>query len=315
MQYPSSLLLIDRIPSAPIAAAGLALALLLAPSAALAETLYCRVLGPDAGGATLGYRCNGPVPCSTDATCDVAVFGDRAVCQAFDERTTERLCRAECSTIVGCDETSDCARLGGATPQCVPFLEGSGEPSGLCVYPSLGITYCAEAPPSVINHFWTTCHTLPGGGVTSNYFDGDCDGDGCANGEDAAPCEAGEAPCVARTRGPLCLDLTARDAGVGPIDGGSDADAGTTTEPDASAPATDGGAAGEDAGPTGELDAGRVEAMDGGGGPPGTGFNGGGGCRCAIPGGGTRAPGGGLVLGLLALGTWARRRSASRLTR
>jgi MYXO-CTERM domain-containing protein len=298
MQYSSCLLSI------------LSIVLLLAPAAARAEPLHCRVTGLDGGGTILAYRCSAPVPCSTVATCDPTVFGDRAVCQAFDERTGEPFCRAECSTILGCDETSDCARLGSATPQCVPFEPSDGgEPSGLCLYPTLGITYCADAPPTVIDHYWMACHTLPGGGVTSNYFDGDCDGDGCANGEDSTPCIAGDGPCVPRTRGPLCGTAMALDAGVGSGDGGTSADAGATTEPDGgNATTPDAGEDEDDAGTTVELDAGERGEMDAGGAPPGIGFNGGGGCRCGVPGRGS-APGGALGIGLLALLALARRRN------
>lgn len=283
--------------------AAIALSAAAGPSAARAAPLVCRITGADADGVPT-YRCGGLVSCESALECDGETFGPEAVCQSYDEDAPGAFCRASCGTIVGCAESTDCPDFGGvATPVCVRFDASRGEPSGLCVYRGIGIHYCAAVEePAVLRHYWTTCHTRADGTLTSNYFEGDCDGDGCANGDDSTPCVAGEESCVFGTRGRLC-EATATDAGVPVADGGASGDGGVN--------APDAAASDEDGGTSGSFDAGG-DTMDAGARPPGVGFNGGGGCRCAAPGGGDASPGASALLAVAVLATIRARRSRRR---
>ncbi|MDQ3032576.1 MAG: hypothetical protein M3Y87_09185, partial [Myxococcota bacterium] len=197
----------------------LALAITTTAGTARAEPLVCRITGADVDGVPT-YRCGGLITCESAAECAGDDFGATAVCQSYDEGAPESFCRPACGTIVGCDESSDCPDFGGvAAPVCARFAASTGEPSGLCLYRGIGIHYCAGAEePTVIDHFWTTCHTRADGTLTSNYYEGDCDGDGCANGDDTTPCLASDDVCMFGTRGRLC-EAMRPDAGMPAADG------------------------------------------------------------------------------------------------
>ncbi|HJL14449.1 MAG TPA: hypothetical protein RMH99_02265 [Sandaracinaceae bacterium LLY-WYZ-13_1] len=116
-------------------------------------------------------------------------------------------------------------------------------------------------------------------GWTPNWYLGDCDGDGCPNGADPAPCADGSELCEATPfLGPSCDGTpTPVDAGVTPpVDAGPTpgADAGPTPAPDAGPPLA------VDAGPSPPMDAGTAPGVDAAEAPNGLEFTGGGGCTC-----------------------------------
>lgn len=292
-----------------LATCTLALSLALAPPAR-AEPTVCTIFPATMGTMPYEHRCAPPTSCDSDATCDPAVLGEGAVCQAYDGRSGERLCRGACSTVFGCSEGGDCPRLGGVTGRCAPTGALGGAPPGICLYDTADtsrIVYCTGTGP-IAHDAFARCHTTPAGEITTNYYEGDCDEDGCPNGADPAPCLAGDEPCLEPgTLGPLCARPTVPpDAGVSLPDAGPPAADAAISTPDGGNAGEDAGG-GEDAGSGGDLDAGPSREMDAGEVPPGIGFNGGGGCRCAVPGGASSSGSGALALAALALVAIARR--------
>src|SRR5690606_7158932 len=150
--------------------------------------------------------------------------------------------------------------------------------------------------------------TTPDGARTSSWLFGDCDHDGCPNGRDPSPCAAGrddECGTVTLGDGECVAPVPPRelDAGVPERDAGTvEGDAGGD-EQDAGDDELDAGSDELDAGTSGEADAGPET-------PPGIGFNGGGGCRCAVPGGTSERSGGALLALALVLGAIVTRRRA-----
>jgi hypothetical protein len=308
-----------------LARAGIALAIAgsaIVPSAR-AEFRTCHITGRS--GTTPVYTCSAPVGCDEPSTCPEAL-GDAPMC--LELLDSESICIARCSTLFGCTTTSDCPRIFDGSPTCVPFSAAvSGDPPGLCLLldPGLDVTYCADG--EVIPHYFSACHTDRTGSLATNYWDGDCDGDGCPNGIDPTTCTRG-GECGTVSRGLFCATMMAADGGVATVDAGAatdDAgpeprDAGATMAGDASGNAGDGGR--RDAGPITQLDGSAAED----GGRPGLfdagtelvqlpTFSGGGGCRCAAPGSGRAGSGaaGALsVLALLLLSVASRRRKPSR---
>jgi len=265
-----------------------------AASVAQGQTTACVFRGADSTPPIECMRaeCDGTAACPTffgpGATCDELAIGG----------TEEMLCRAPCGTLFGCGEASDCPRIADSTGACVPLdAPLSSATPRVCVYPAVQVTYCPDpttpAADLVSGHFLKTCHTTPESTPTSNYFLGDCDGDGCPNGADMTPCVAGEDACGVVSIGGDCAPPSETDAGVALPDGGNVQD---------DAGVSDAGAA--DAGVTAEDDAGP-SAMDGSTTPP-VSFHGGGGCTCSA--GSRAAPRAALALGMLALLVLRRRR-------
>lgn len=295
-------------------------------SRARAEAVVCRVTNE--GAAEVPFVCSND-SCSTTDPCGDE-WGAGAECAS--PFGSESLCRPACGTLFGCSSDTDCPRIGGARGTCTLQSVAVTEPAGFCTYASLGITYCLTSS-ELAAHFFLACHTRPDGARTSSYFAGDCDADGCPNGEDAAPCDNTTATCAvplpegACTLGGARLDggvVEPRDAGVrtdaGPRDAGSgEGDGGTSVERDANveddagAAQDDAGGTQDDAGLTGQ-DANASTDFDGGpAAPPGVTFGGGGGCRCAVP-GAADAGVAGVLPALLALAAalCRRRRRATR---
>lgn len=288
----------------------------LAGSAGVARAApsVCRYV-PAAAGGTGDYEC-GLDGCSEASECSMVQYGDAPICDLWAPGSDSPHCRRLCGTMFGCGELSECPVLFGQTPSaCTPITvraAGADGPPGFCTYTALAIDYCVNAvSPSVIAHFYNQCHTTPDGTPTSNYMLGDCDADGCPNGLDAFTCDATtDEACGSVMRGPTtCSAINPLDGGIavfdaGPlpvVDGGNVPDASTAdgdggnAQDDAATSAPDAGAF--DAGANGEVDAGVAVS-----------FNGGGGCRCAVPGGGARSTSAGMMIAGLALAALIRRR-------
>jgi MYXO-CTERM domain-containing protein len=193
-----------------------------------------------------------------------------------------------------CFATAQCTL--GSTLDCGPF--------GTCVSTGSLHGFCQAA---AISGCAASCSVDPLDWASPS---GDCDGDGAQNGCDVHVCAttAGDTACVANES--VCAPL---DAGIVPVDGGA-------IIPDASVATPDGGdqadASVEDdastAGDGGVATPDASASMDGGASsadagvttiPPGLGFGGGGGCRCAVPSEHGRGPTGAVfvVLGIAAI--------------
>ncbi len=264
--------------------------------------------------AAAGLVCGDARPCDPDTA---SSFPCRGLGQCEDGWSDVPRCRPPCSTLFLC--TPGSTPGGAPLPEQCPDLDGtpgacvtlpSGVPSvdgrtGLCVYGTFFDASCAGMGPT------DACFMDPSGAITSNYFAGDCDGDGAPNACDTLRCAAGGgtstcAPAV----GDGCTPTYPPPVDAGPdagSDAGAPADAGNAQTDaalgsDAGGAGTDSGASTPDAGGSGSdassgIDAG-VQA----------GFSGGGGCRCAAAGAGT-APAGVAGLALLALGLVLGRRA------
>lgn len=254
-----------------------------AATPARAELRICEILSTSPTG---GFEplCLPPTPC---------VPGDD-VCSGFTEGVCGTAladlplyCRPHCGTILACSEGADCRRWRDALGDCRLVAAGMDPPFSVCAYPSLGATYCGTPGAPVPTERFAACHTRPDGSPTSNYFEGNCDGDGCPNGGDLLPCVNDRAPCSE-------LDLTISCSSA-PIDAGVP-DGGNL--PDASVTAFDAGDL--DAGASVPFDAGASVPFDAPASLP-VSFGGGGGCRCAVGSGG--APSSALAASAVLLAT------------
>lgn len=199
---------------------------------------------------------------------------------------------SDCSTIVACSPSASvwtCQVSGLDTGACLRNLgDGSNldELTGICLFPEFLRGCLAPGLPDMTS----ACFTSPTNGPTTNFFMGDCDGDGCPNGHDAEPCMAcdGERCRVnsVDTRVGCGMPRLAEDEPIDPPscapDGGPN-DAGMMDAPSPSSP-----------------DAGRVS------------FGGGGGCNCTVGVRGQSRTTASLVLfGLIAWAAKRRRRNAA----
>jgi hypothetical protein len=259
-------------------------------SAALAraEPTICEVRSTDPVMGLFDVHCGPPHACASADDCSETGF-ETPVCGTALEDLPD-ICRPHCGTLVGCDGDGDCRRFRDAVGSCHLTSTAAGG-IGVCAYPALGASYCVAVGEALDPMRFARCHTRPDGTATSNYFEGNCDGDGCPNGGDNLPCVNDRTPC-------LTLDTTVA-CSTSPIDGGVfPLDAGVVVTPDAG---------GLDAGP--ETDAGVVEPFDAYV-PPASSFGGGGGVRCTCRTARTPASHGVMALSVgLVLATLARRRS------
>jgi hypothetical protein len=246
--------------------------------------------------------CTGPRPTTCGdrqrpATCG-ASEGPSGVCCIVGATVECGSCPAEdCSTIQACNPDSDlwsCAPLSGTTANGA-CLRNDDNPvpidgaTGVCIFPAFLRGCLMPGLPDM----GAACFTTPTDGPTTNFFDGDCDRDGCPNGHDSAPClRCDGAQCLAvaihepRDR---CRRLRmAEDEPIDPMDCRTDA-----ALPDTGS---------HDAGPVdAAMDAPSPDAQI----PPQVTFGGGGGCACTT---GARPRGHGLSLLVLGLLAWIARR-------
>jgi hypothetical protein len=143
--------------------------------------------------------------CSTNEDCPLGF--------ACEDETCEPI---ECTALYSCRSVADCPRdteLG--TPiLCLPSVlldPGLGRGDGFCLFDSFDVTTaCADLGEA------RSCFFRDG--VFSNdFFQGDCDLDGCPNGLDPAPCAADSSEgCRSEGVSPACDTPIppARDAGV-----------------------------------------------------------------------------------------------------
>lgn len=237
------------------------------------------------------------LPASLPSSCETSSAPSGTCCRDSGEVTCGSVCEEnedECSTVRACQPTSEfwsCAPLGTVSQRgaCLR-IEGDTAPveglAGYCLFPEFFQGCAIDALPE------TGCFEIDGD-LELNFFEGDCDDDGCPNGYDPAPCSRCDgAFCRTTSRDPRpgCGGTRPTDALMDPIDCPTP-DAGTS----------DAGSASDDAGITPAMDTG-----------PRPTFGGGGGCTCSTA---HRASHG---AGLLALGlglawtlTARKRRSAN----
>ena len=141
-------------------------------------------------------------PCATSTFCDA---GDPTPPPTCPDQTQAQCCRVEGGEYV-CDGNlgaCGCSTLNTCTPSvrvsdnaaCAPIVDG-GAP-GLCVRPNepgaLGVCVYEEFLSScsdVEALSLESCFLTTGRTRTDDFFLGDCDGDGCPNGQDSDSCAA-----------------------------------------------------------------------------------------------------------------------------
>ncbi len=201
----------------------------LAPAIARAERSTCNVSAD-------GNRfCDAAMPCDGRRSCIGDAGTEDWFCLAADRSMLGvRECMAACTTMFGCEGRMDCPVINGITGSCQRIEASDVTTPGVCTYvssgaPNQGITYCApSATGSIATHFIGACHVLPMRAgdptvYTPDYFRGDCDGDGCANGADSDPCAPPEAgttcgPVPSPAESPFCPSpppLACRPTGTG----------------------------------------------------------------------------------------------------
>jgi hypothetical protein len=215
----------------------------------------------------------GHVPCGV-GTCDASW-------------TSIPRCRAPCGTAFACAPSGEpCPPFGGETGTCATVVGATAPYLGVCVYPSMRRVGCASGASAMCQ---TDAHT---GAPTSDFYAGDCDGDGVPNGCDAMVCGGVSGPTMAcfTPPGPGCGgtvmggDAGVLDAGGGRLDGGNGTDA--ASDVDAAQPSDAGqsndaaqpndAASASDAGRSSDGGDATVAHADAGS----LGFTGGGGCAC-----------------------------------
>lgn len=251
-----------------------ALLLLVVPAVARAEPTICEITGVEPSAGTIELLCAPPESCITEGDCVESGFSDPVCGSSLADLPS--ICRPRCGTMIGCTGDIDCRPFRDIPGSCVTTTTTSGATYGLCAYRGLDVTYCTDAggdtiEPSQVAH----CHLRPGDGtLTSDYFEGDCDLDGCANGADPFPCVF--------SKDPVCgvLDTTV---------------ACSNATPDAGVPSLDAGPAARDAGVVPSFDAGPgVDANR----VTGVSFGGGGGVVCTCRAHGRSAAPWALFLGI-----------------
>lgn len=197
-------------------AACLLVAHALAPSAALAGPMMCDV-EPDGR-----LVCVPPETCASRRDCLGPPGTEDWFCRVVGTATATPICVPSCGTIYACDPemppSGQCPALPGRTASCTGLdpaadLGADVPPLGLCTYSvatrPAAIDYCTEATAQILGPMFRACHTMPRvagdpAHFTSDYFQGDCDGDGCANGRDAMPCTAGSSCLPTSAESPTC---------------------------------------------------------------------------------------------------------------
>lgn len=208
----------------------------------------------------------------------------------------------ECSTLLPCTpgvslvDGAQCPGISADNPGvCAPVTEDTVALPGLCIYPEF---FCPEGTSADLADCFHVPGSEPGmwGGRTANFFEGDCDGDGCPNGYDQALCDA-------------CDNRGCRSDTSDPRVGTTCPSSRPPTEPRVCPPDAGTDAGHDDAGPNdaGMMDAPSPMSPDAGR----ISFGGGGGCNCMV-GAHPQSRGASLVLfGLIAWVVKRRRRNAA----
>lgn len=187
---------------ASVRAGGLALALgslwAFVP-VALAEPIVCD-LDPDGARTCGAYR-----GCTSALECVSGTRTDDFACLTVPPLSGQR-CVPDCGTMFGCGQAVDCPPMNGITASCDPVEPPASMTSvpNACTYRAgstrplaAQITYCTSAGNHIPIARLHACHTDPEtGAFTEDYFRGDCDGDGCANGFDTDPCSSDPSGCA-----------------------------------------------------------------------------------------------------------------------
>ncbi|MFO0682739.1 MAG: hypothetical protein U0234_11835 [Sandaracinus sp.] len=185
---------------ASVRAGGLALAILsawLVVPVARAEPSVCDL---DVDGARL---CVGLRGCATEGDCVTGTRTDDYACVAIPPMSGQR-CVPDCGTMFGCGQAADCPPMNGIAATCDPVESSNGTSApNACTYRASArplaaqITYCTTPGLHITVARLHACHTDPEtGAFTEDYYRGDCDGDGCANGLDTDPCDADPSACA-----------------------------------------------------------------------------------------------------------------------
>jgi hypothetical protein len=186
------------------------------PSLASAEAGVCDI---DAAGMR---TCAASTTCVTRATCIAGAGTDDNTCQIAGNGMTGRICLPDCSTMFACNSASDCPpRVNGITATCSPAVNGSVIVPSVCTWAtttptvplSSQISYCTAPGNHITMAQLALCHRRAGAltTYTTDYYQGDCDGDGCPNGHDTNPCSP-DGACTASTpifESPFCAPLPA----------------------------------------------------------------------------------------------------------
>ena len=210
-----------------------------------------------------------------------------------DECSTVRACRPDavlwsCGPLAAGTGAGACARV---EDEFSP-VEGL---AGYCLFPEFFEGCGMSDPPGADS----PCFRF-GSAIELNFFEGDCDSDGCPNGYDLAPCVRCDGEfCGVSTRDPRerCHNTRGAEMNIDPSD--CSGDAGISDDASINVLA--------DAGITSETDAHIRELMDAGARPT---FGGGGGCTCTAS--SNPSPRIGLLAIGLALAVMKRRRRSAR---
>ncbi len=189
----------------------------LAASSAQAERVSCAITTDGS------WVCDGVTTCSDRRDCIGDPGTENLFCLAPNPtRPDQRECMLPCTTMFGCGSASDCPVIGPVGSTLAPFCQDASDGTSICTYhgtapPNQRITYCADGGATILTHYLSACQTLPRAAgdppvYTQDYFEGDCDGDGCPNGADTDPCAlpATGASCAISTepaRSPFCPPL------------------------------------------------------------------------------------------------------------
>lgn len=174
-----------------------------------------------------GNRVCGPsMSCVTRADCIMGAGTDDETCQdiALGTGSVTRECMPDCTTLFSCGSASDCPRVNDIGPTCSPVAMGTTTLPSICTWTAgattttplaAQITYCTAPGNHIAPSQITACHRRADDPTmfTTDYFRGDCDGDGCPNGHDTNPCMVDPTgsctPSIAPFESPFCAPLPA----------------------------------------------------------------------------------------------------------
>ncbi len=174
----------------------------------------------DIGPASSSRMCDTPLDCTTRSQCFTGPGTDDHTCQAITVGSvTTRECIPQCSTMFACGGNDQCPVMNGIAGTCSPTITSPQ----ICIWTTTStsvpayqqISYCAGGG-HISDSNIGACHRLPRSSpsvYTPDYFQGDCDDDGCPNGFDTNPCHADDGACTPamgeRAESPWCAPLPA----------------------------------------------------------------------------------------------------------